>query len=182
MRKRLTKDQILTIPNAMSLFRLLLIPFIVMHYIRGERYPAVALLLLSAATDICDGMVARKLNMVSDLGKVLDPLADKLTHAALLVCLMASYSGIIYIFVLLVIKECTSLITGGLVLRKKDTVHSASWHGKLCTVVFETTMTVLMLFSPKESVANVLLYICAGVMVFSCAMYTVSRVRIILDK
>ena len=91
LRKLLTKEQLFTIPNFMSLFRLALVPFILWIYLTGEYSIAAALVLLSALTDIFDGVIARKFNMVSDLGKVLDPLSDKVTHIALLICLVSRY-------------------------------------------------------------------------------------------
>ncbi len=183
VRKRLTKDQVLTIPNAMSLFRLLLIPFIVWAYYSGNNYLAVALVVVSAITDMCDGTVARKFNMVSDLGKVLDPLADKLTHVALLACLISGNHRIVFLLVLLVVKEALVFAMGGIVFKKKDSVHSARWHGKLCTVVFESTMIVLMLFPEIPSgTVDILMCVCAGVMLFSLVMYMLFYIGIMRGK
>ena len=174
MRKRLTKDQILTVPNAMSLFRLLLIPFIVRSFWSGRPYLAVALVALSAATDMLDGVIARKFNMVSDVGKILDPIADKLTQAALLVCLVAYHKTILILLAILVVKETLMAVFGGMTLKKCDSVHSAMWHGKLCTVVFESTMIVLMLFPAiPENVVSLLIAVCGAVMLFSLTMYLI---------
>ena len=183
MRKRLTKDQILTIPNAMSLFRLILIPFIVSAYWDGRIYAAAAILALSAVTDMLDGVVARRFNMVSDLGKVLDPIADKLTQAALVVCLASRSRHILYLLALMFVKETLLLILGGVTLHRHDTVNSARWHGKLCTVVFETTMLVLMLFPqiPAETM-KLLVLICAAMMVFSLVMYVSFYIGILRKK
>ena len=183
MRKRLTKDQVLTIPNAMSAFRLLLIPFIVWAYWRGQNYLAVALVAVSALTDMFDGTVARKLNMVSDLGKVLDPIADKFTHAALLVCLAAGNRHVLYLLVLLIVKEVLMFTLGSVVLRKKDAVHGAQWHGKLCTVVFESTMIVLMLFPELPGrIVDTLLGVCAAVMLFSLVMYVLFYISVFRER
>lgn len=183
MRKRLTKDQILTIPNAMSLFRLLLIPFIVSAYWHGKIYTAAAIIALSAATDMLDGVVARHFGMVSDLGKVLDPIADKLTQASLVVCLATRNSHILYLLALMLVKETLLLVLGAVTLHRHDTVNSARWHGKLCTVVFETTMLTLILF-PQISVQtmNLLVLICAAMMVFSLVMYVLFYIGILRKK
>lgn len=183
MRKRLTREQLLTIPNAMSLFRLLLIPFIVWSFWSGEIYIAVGLVALSAVTDMLDGVVARRFNMVSDVGKILDPIADKLTQAALLVCLIADHKMILFLLALLVIKETLMAFFGGMTLKKCDSVQSAKWHGKLCTVVFESTMIVLMLFpSIPENVVNMLILICGIVMLFSLVMYLIYYISMICGK
>lgn len=180
LKKLLTREQILTIPNAMSLFRLILVPFIGILYTRGDEYTAIALLALSALTDVFDGVVARKLNMVSDLGKVLDPIADKLTHFVLLLCLISNYKSIIWILVLLIVKEVLMLTFGGIVLRRTSNVHSAKWHGKMSTVVFELTMFFLMLFPDiNPSLGEVMIDFCGVVMLFSLTMYLVFYIKIL---
>ena len=91
--KKLFEGKILTIPNLLSCLRLALIPCFVWAYlVRRDPRLTVALLLLSGLTDIADGFIARHYDMVSNLGKVLDPLADKLTQAAMLVCLTSQRS------------------------------------------------------------------------------------------
>ena len=89
VRSKLTRDQVLTIPNILSFFRFFLIPIIVWLYaFKGMREWATLVILVSGFTDILDGFIARKFNMMSDLGKALDPLADKLTQLAVLSCLI----------------------------------------------------------------------------------------------
>lgn len=183
MRKRLTKDQVLTIPNAMSALRLVLIPLIIISYWNGRNYLSVILVALSALTDIFDGVVARKLNMVSDLGKVLDPIADKLTHAALLVCVACSNRHVWFLFGLLAVKEITMFTVGLLVFRRNDYVHAAQWHGKLCTVVLESAMIVLMLFPQiPANIVDIVLGVCAALMVFSFVMYLLTYVSMLREK
>lgn len=93
MHRIFRKDQVLTIPNLLSVIRLALIPLIVWLYIGKQEYSAaVAVILISGATDIIDGFIARKFNMVSDLGKILDPVADKLTQATVILCLTVKLS------------------------------------------------------------------------------------------
>lgn len=182
-RKYLTKEQILTIPNFMSLIRLAMVPVIVGLYWRGKYYAAAGLVLLSALTDILDGIVARRLDMVSDLGKILDPFCDKLTHAALLICLVRRYPHIWILFGLLAVKELTMLVLGGIAVKRRETVHSAKWYGKLCTVIFETVMVVLMLFPGIPSGAVIALSgLCCAAMIFSFVMYMIFFLRQILFR
>lgn len=183
MRKRLTHDQIFTIPNAMSALRLALIPFIVSHYWAGRHMTAVLLVALSALSDIFDGVIARKLNMVSDLGKFLDPLADKVTHAALLLCLSSTHRQVRLLFGLLLAKEVLLFGMGLLVFRLRDCVQSAQWHGKLCTVVLESSMVLLMLFPQLSGTkTDLMLELCAAVMLFSLVMYLLSYLSLLREQ
>ena len=153
MHRIFRKDQVLTIPNLLSVIRLALIPLIVWLYIGKQEYSAaVAVILISGATDIIDGFIARKFNMVSDLGKILDPVR-----------------GLIVLFV---VKEIIMAVLGYMAIQKKDVVNSAKWYGKLNTVVLYLVMTCLILFpSISETVANVLIGICICVMLMSLTLY-----------
>ncbi len=92
MHRIFSKDQVLTIPNLLNVIRLVLIPLIVWLYVGKQAYSAaVIVILISGATDIIDGAIARRFHMVSDLGKILDPVADKLTQAAVILCLAVKY-------------------------------------------------------------------------------------------
>lgn len=180
LRKLLTKEQMFTIPNFMSLFRLALVPFILWIYLRGEYSIAAALVLLSALTDVFDGIIARKFNMVSDLGKVLDPLCDKVTHAALLICLLTRYRFIWLVLGLLVVKELIVAGLGALSVKRGGAVAGAKWYGKLSTVVFEVVMIALMLFPsiPAATAFWMLVAVCA-VMVFAMIMYIIFFIGLI---
>lgn len=92
MHRIFSKDQVLTIPNLLSVIRLALIPLIVWLYVGKQAYSAaVIVILISGATDIIDGAITRRFHMVSDLGKILDPIADKLTQGAVILCLAVKY-------------------------------------------------------------------------------------------
>lgn len=101
---------------------------------------------ISGASDIIDGKIARKFNMVSDVGKVLDPVADKLTQAALVICLIARYTWMWALLALFAVKECLMLLWGYLTLKSTDTINGAKWYGKLSTVVLYAVMMILILF------------------------------------
>ena len=90
IKDKLKKEDILTIPNFLSFFRILLIPVIaVLYSIYDSHIAAVVVIALSGLTDILDGKIARRFNMVSDFGKFIDPVADKLTQLAMILCLLA---------------------------------------------------------------------------------------------
>ncbi len=180
-RRLLTKEQVLTIPNAMSAFRILLIPFIIWTYASDRHYLAFALVLVSALSDMLDGLVARKLNMVSDFGKFIDPVADKLTQAAILICLMTQHSHIYILFIILAVKELVTLWLGAAVFNRHDSVHSAKWYGKLCTVVLEgATMLLMVLPNASENLVHLFIFICACVLIFAFIMYALLYLKMLI--
>ena len=180
-RRLLTREQVLTVPNAMSAFRIVLIPFIIWTYAVDRHYLAFILVLVSALSDMLDGYVARKLNMISDFGKFIDPVADKLTQAALLICLMTEHRHIYILFIILAVKELATLFLGAVVFKRHDSVNSAKWYGKLCTVVFEGTMMLLMVLpDASEDLVHLFMFICACVMVFAFIMYALFYLRMLI--
>ena len=117
------ENKIFTIPNVLSFFRILLIPVIVWLYlVKNNSIWAGYMLILSGITDILDGYIARRFNMASDLGKVLDPVADKLTQAAMLICLSIRFPLMIIPFVLLLVRDIYMGISGLLVIQRKGVV------------------------------------------------------------
>jgi len=171
--KRFSRDQVLTIPNMMSAFRLLLIPVYLWLYCAEKQYLwALAVVLISGITDVLDGFIARRFNMVSDLGKFLDPLADKLTQTALIISLCYRFELMLILFVIFAIKEISMIIMGTEVFRETDTVNSARWYGKTSTVTLEVSIMALLLF-PEIPVAfaNLLLIVSGSAMVLALSMY-----------
>ena len=173
MHRILKRDQILTIPNLLSVLRLALIPVIVWLYCGKKAYNwAVAAIVLSGLTDVVDGFIARKWNMVSDFGKILDPIADKLTQAAVLLCLMTKHKLMIWLIVVFAIKELSMATLGCYVIKKKDSVNSSQWHGKVNTVLLYATMILLILFpGMPQWGADALIMCCIAFMMYSFASY-----------
>ena len=99
------KEKIFTIPNMMSVFRILLIPFILWMFFTERYYIAAGLLVLSGITDLLDGFIARRFHMISALGKALDPIADKLTILAVLVSLCFFSPTMIALVAVIVLRE-----------------------------------------------------------------------------
>ena len=180
MHRMLHKNQILTIPNLLSVVRLLLIPVILWLYIGLENnYWAIAVIIISGLTDVVDGYIARRYHMVSDFGKILDPVADKLTQGTLILCLTLRYDWMRWLIVLFCIKEGAMLVMGYLVMRRNDSVNSAQWHGKLNTVVLYGTMCILILFPAiPVPLVNTLIAVCASVIVMSFVLYTRFYIRL----
>ena len=171
--KHLKKENILTIPNLLSLIRILLIPFIIWLYCVQKAYMhTFIVIVISGFTDIIDGKIARKFNEISDVGKVLDPIADKLTQAALVICLIARYPWMWALLALFAVKECLMLLWGYLTLKSTDTINGAKWYGKLSTVVLYAVMMILILFVDiPQAIATALMLLCGGMMLLSLVMY-----------
>lgn len=151
------------LPNILTVLRILLIPVFVIAFLwgngnieldlkhsdKGNGYLiAAAIMILSGLTDMADGLIARKFNMITDLGKVIDPFADKLTQAAVVVCLIFRYNDIwiliAALLVLIVIKELLMLVMGVVFLRKGQDLGGARWYGKLATIIFYFQVIVLI--------------------------------------
>ena len=172
IKSRLRKKDILTIPNLLSLVRLLLIPVIVLLYVKEYHYASVALIVLSAVTDVVDGWIARHFNMISDFGKFLDPVADKLTQVAMMSCLVIRYPWAMALVGLLVIKELFQFVYGLIVLKKTNVMNSARWFGKVNTVVLYAAMILLFLHPDiPESLATIILTVCGLTMLCSMFLY-----------
>ena len=138
-------DRIFTLPNLLSFVRLALIPLIVYLFETENCLWAFGMLLLSGATDVIDGWIARTFHLVSDFGKAIDPIADKLTQIVVLFCLMRNYW---WVLAVLIFKECFIGIMTLIALHRTHSVYSAGWYGKLCTVVIYLSMFVLILWEP----------------------------------
>ena len=146
-RQPVDTDYFFTIPNILSLLRICLIPFFMYAYIgRGDYVLTAVLVIISAFTDLADGFIARHFHLVSAAGKVIDPVADKLTQLALMLCLITRFPHIIYPVILIVLKEFVTGILSLVTLQKKGVIRGAAWHGKLTTVLLYA-MIMLHVFS-----------------------------------
>lgn len=143
------KKDILTIPNLLSLFRLALIPVYASVYLTATESRqfllAGAILGVSCLTDLIDGKIARKFHMITTLGKVLDPLADKLTQLTLTICLSMKYPVLYPVLGLFVLKELFQLALGVVFLRRGKMLPGALMAGKVCTTVLFVSLTALVL-------------------------------------
>lgn len=172
----LSKKDILTIPNVLSLFRIILAVLIPVIYYKPEfeqKIPClIAIIVISGLTDFLDGKIARRFNMISELGKILDPIADKITQAVLLICLLSKFKWIKIILVLFFVKEIFQGLLGLCVVVKTKENEGAKWYGKVNTAVFYLVV-LLLIFIPDMSaaVANTLLCISAGFMLLAFCMY-----------
>lgn len=168
MDKKKLKNSWLTIPNLLSLLRLLLIPVYVRIYLNAkdeyDYFLAATILAISCLTDLIDGQIARRFNMVSTIGKILDPLADKATQFTLILCLTLNYTELRYLVILFLIKELFQLVAGIFSWKRGRMLKGALLTGKICTTVLFTSLILLVLL-PQLS-RNVISVITAVDMVF----------------
>lgn len=173
------KKEILTIPNLLSLFRLILIPVYVYIYLTAKSdqdYMISAIILaISCLTDLADGQIARRFNMISNVGKVLDPLADKLTQFTLAVCLAIRH-WVIWIMVgLILVKELFQLIIGAINLRKGRMLKGALFSGKICTTILFTSLVVMVLFPYlNETVITIITLVDIAFLLYAFVDYAIT--------
>ena len=170
--------RILTVPNLLSFFRILLIPVIICLYFKEQYWWAFGLLVLSGATDVVDGWIARSFHVVSDFGKAIDPVADKLTQIALLLCLMPMKYW--WMVAILITKEASIGILTLIALRRTHSVYSAGWYGKICTVVIYLSMFVLILWRDADpTFVLVDAIVCSALIALAFVLYLIRYTAIL---
>ena len=123
------------VPNILTIIRFILIPPIVLTIVYDDLILALVFLILSGITDVLDGAIARKYNLITDFGKLVDPLADKATQTAILITLAVKGLIPFWILAIVIVKEF-AMIAGASFLYGKELVVSSKWYGKLATVLF----------------------------------------------
>lgn len=171
--KRFQKKDIFTIPNIMGYCRILLIPVFCYFYIAKEDYLiAAGIVLISSLSDLFDGYIARRFNMVTELGKALDPIADKLTHAALALCLASRYPMMWALLGLMLIKEGYMGIMGLYFLKRDQMLDGAKWYGKVCTALLFVVLLILFFFPHLSiTIVNTLIVVTMIVMFLTLCLY-----------
>ena len=177
------QKKILTIPNILSFFRLCLIPVILWLYCKVQSYTkAAAVLVLSGLTDVADGYIARRFHMISDFGKAFDPVADKLTQAAMLFCLCTRHPMAVLPLGVLVVKELLASVTGILAIRRSGEVLGAVWHGKTATAALYSVITLHFLWVEiPAALSDLLLLLCTALLILSGVLYSMRNFRTILS-
>ena len=170
-----------TIPNALSLLRLFLVPVFAVLYLTSGEHPArlywsVGALLLSGLSDVLDGYIARRFHQSSESGKLLDPLADKLTQVTVLVCVTVRCPALIPLLVICAVKELLQLIGGAILLHGGDCgIEGSRWYGKLATFVFYGVMAIFLFFEIRPLTMPAWLQIGLTVLVAVLMLYAFFR-------
>ncbi len=190
-----------TIPNWLSYIRIALIPVFAVLFYNGHEVPALIIIVISGLTDFFDGKLARKLNQVSDLGKLLDPVADKLTQITLAVVFYLEFSAstveliktFSWVFLVFIIKEVVMVVFGALMILVGLRPVAAEFVGKAATMVFYVVMILIVMFGPDVGVLTrlwiipdklLLVMVCASaaLTVLAFLSYLPSTFRQVADK
>lgn len=174
--KKRKARRIITAPNLLSLFRLLLIPVYAHLYINAETARdyifSGGILALSCITDLFDGWIARRFDQISNLGKVLDPVADKATQGVMLLCIATKHPLLWWLFGFFALKEGFQLVMGCWYLRKGQMLPGALMTGKICTAVLFFCMILLVVFPHMPGwTVTLLILLCACFMAASFLSY-----------
>lgn len=176
------------LPNILCYLRILMVPLFLHIYFTAETqrdyYMATGVVMASGITDFLDGQIARRCNMITDLGRIIDPVADKLMQLAMLVALTFKIPYMYLLVIYLIVKEAVTAAFGFICMK---TVHrrlnGAKWYGKVCTALLYVVMLILVSFPQLDSVyQNTLLLVCAGGLTLSFVMYIRIYVIMVLDS
>lgn len=176
-----------TIPNLLSVIRILLIPVFAYLFYNDEKIWAVVILAISGLSDTFDGQIARKFNQISDLGKVLDPVADKLTQITIAIMLLIDFksaqnpiiNALGWVFLVFLIKEGIMIVGGLIMLLLNIRPGAAEFWGKAATVVFYVGMVIIIAIGPEVGALNSILgfelpNVLTGAIVVLCAIMTIA--------
>lgn len=173
------------IPNLLSVIRLLLIPVFWIYYAAAQTVEDFhfcgLLLVISGITDIMDGLIARKFNFITDLGKVLDPVADKLTQFTVAIAICLRHPWVWPLAALLAVKDIAMAVGGFFLYKRYRRIDGSRWYGKLATVIFYVVI-ILLVFNPGLLDARyvwVAMAVVGGSMLFAGIMYARSCVSLV---
>lgn len=177
----------LTIPNILSVIRLVIIIPLVISFLHESYIEAGIYLLISGLSDMFDGAIARKFNQVTQLGKILDPIADKLTLIAVVICLAVLFPDVLPIVVILMLKDIIMLIGGAILLCMKIRPPAAKWYGKVATAIFYVSITTIVclsaIFDYKNWVLDVILMSLTVIaMIVAFVSYAVIFVKLVKNR
>ena len=176
------QKKIFTIPNILSMVRLCLIPLIVWLYLGKQDYILTGVfVLVSGLTDIVDGYIARTFHMISDVGKVLDPVADKATQFVVMILIATKFPLIIIPVAFLAIKEIFMAITGYMIIKKCDVVLGAEWYGKAATVVLSAIMVLHLFWYNIDPIASIIsIVLASGMIILALVLYAIRNLKYLI--
>ena len=177
--KILNVEMKMNVPNALSIVRLILIPFFAYLFLNDLVYWSFVVLVVSGITDLLDGIIARHFNQITPLGKILDPLVDKMTQVAVVICLAIQYPPIIPLTIICFVKEAAQGLGGWLLLRRGVKPQGARWYGKVSTFAFYGAMAAIVAFPNMHEMLRVgLVVFVSMLMIFAFIRYFMEYLRI----
>lgn len=170
------KRDIFTIPNLLTYIRFILIVPFVYYFLQENYIPAAVCIVVSGLTDCFDGMIARKFNQVTSLGKILDPIADKFTLLAVVICMVIYIPQVLPAIIILLLKDVLMLLGGIDLINKSITPPAAMWYGKIGTIVFYISICIIVFLKAAFNYENfaldfTLLSLTAFTMLFALFQY-----------
>ena len=177
------KKDFFSIPNILTYIRIILVPIFVVVYINAETLAghiwSIVIVAISALTDLLDGFIARRFNMITDWGKIVDPIADKSMQFAMLFCVVFKYHWVALLLVIYGIKEIVSLIFSGFLFTKGKHIAGAMWCGKICTVILYGVMLALIAIpNIDQHVVTILIGFSAAFMLLAFVVYMEAYFRL----
>lgn len=173
----------MNLPNKLTMFRVVLIPVFIVVLMSGliaepaSRYIAVVIFCVASFTDYLDGHIARKYNLVTNFGKFMDPLADKLLVSAAMICMIEL--GMLPAWVVIIIISREFIITGfRLIAAEGGLVIAASWWGKIKTAT-QMAMIILMLLGVNKVIGTILVVLATIFTVVSGVDYIVKNISVL---
>lgn len=176
------------LPNVLCYIRIMLVPLFLFTYFTADGpqdyYMATGIVMISGITDFLDGQIARRFNMITDLGKIIDPVADKLMQFAMLLALTVNVPYMYLLVAFLVFKEVVMAVMGFFILKVvKKRLNGAKWYGKVCTAMLYVCLLALVAFPHmKQNIQTVMMLICGGVLFLAFIMYIRLYIIMIMDN
>lgn len=181
------KKENINIPNILSFTRIIIIIPFMLYFLSDDYLLSATMLALSGLSDMLDGFIARKLNQITKLGKILDPVADKLTLTAVVVCMGIKFPEISVFVVILIVKDLSMLLAGSYQLKKGIEPPAAKWYGKLATVFFYVSVIIIVALKAVYGITNPmisvsLLAVTSILMLFAVFKYLLIFLKLINEK
>ena len=192
MKEKIQKlfSNVWTIPNVLTIIRIILIPVFVVLFFKGEKIAALCVFCAASLTDMLDGYLARKLNQITDFGKLFDPLADKLMVLTAMVC-QTFWGPLPLVAVIIVALKELVMVLGGVFMLSKDVVVYSNYFGKAAQVGFIASL-ILSFFHERFAEGNVmlrgmtpdiiLLWITVALAVVAMVIYATGAIKTINKK
>ena len=185
------EDRILTIPNALSFIRIVLIIPMTIFFLNKIYIGAAICILISALSDMFDGLIARRFNQITKLGKILDPIADKLTLVAVIICIGIIIPSVRVLVIILAAKDIIMLLGGAYLIHLGIAPPAAKWYGKAATVIFYLSIIIIVGIDLIGGAAAsqslfplivTLLSVTSAAMIFALVMYGILFFRILKEN
>lgn len=163
------------IPNLLSSIRIVAIAPFIYYFLKDRYVMATVMLIVSGLSDLFDGFIARKFNQVTRLGAMLDPIADKLTLTAVVFCIGIKFTVVMPIVIILIIKELSMLVAGFFMIKNHKLPPMAKWYGKLATVIFYFSVSIIVALKAIWGIENKILTITLMCITAVAMLYSLLR-------